>query len=233
MSSAVSSRAPSPSPSLMSIIYPGIKPLSGRESLPATPLLGRTLHSSPSANTFQPIHSSNTNNSFGAPETSGVQQSHLVTVAVKKSPSRDVQQPDYNPSEKQAEEETSGITNPLSNNSSSPVHTMLPTVEGSSHQRSRSNEIDYVLSSRPLAISAFRTPSDSFRPLSAESTPLTLPTGPAMRTSSSEERIRPKSTACLKELEADSTIISEYFGTSEAIEQYLQSDKSLLKVADY
>ena len=38
MSSAVSSRAPSPSPSLMSIMYPGLKPISGRVSIPGTPL---------------------------------------------------------------------------------------------------------------------------------------------------------------------------------------------------
>ena len=269
MSSAVSSRAPSPSPSLMSIIYPGLKPVSGRDSHSGTPLstpqLGRMLHTSPSANMFQPIHTSHSNNSLIAPE-AVVPPSSLATVSTKKH-SPEVSEPDHQQEKQEAGRKTSEVeTTRTISSHSSPVHNTPPTVESSTHQRSRSNEIEYILSSRS---SAFRSPSDasSFRPLSVDSTPFPKATpkdsisststeGERSRLGSTGERSRLGSTDERSRLgsagershqestgdnwsqlgsagstwrkENDSSIISEYFGLSEQIEQYLRSDEPLL-----
>lgn len=232
MSSAVSSRAPSPSPSLMSIIYPGFKPPTGRDSLPCTPQLGgqRTIHSSPSSNLFQPIRTSNSSNSIGATE-ANTPQSTLVTVRAKKSPtpSPDVVELelDLNQTEEQVEGENDDIVTPPSSHSS-PLHTTPPPQESSSHQRSRSNEIDYGLSSRSRGISAFRTPSDSitFRPLSVDSVPLP-PAGSIPPTASGGPRVRLGSAGSTW-LKDES--ISTFFGPSGTIEQFLHSDEPLLNV---
>ncbi|XP_064402995.1 BTB/POZ domain-containing protein KCTD3-like isoform X2 [Halichondria panicea] len=230
MSSAVSSRAPSPSPSLMSIIYPGFKPPTGRDSLPCTPQLGqRTLHTSHSSNLFQPIHTSNSSNSIGATEAS-TPQSTLVTVTAKKSPTPTpdvIEQPDLNETEEQIEGEATDVVSPPSNHSS-PVHTTPPPQESSSHQRSRSNEIDYGLSSRSRGISAFRSPSDSttFRPLSVDSVALP-PTGSIPPTAAGEQRVRLGSAGSTW-LKDES--ISTFFGPSGTIEQFLHSDEPLLNV---
>ena len=277
MSSAVSSRAPSPSPSLMSIIYPGLKPVSGRDSHTGTPLstpqLGRTLHTSPSTNMFQPIHTSHSNNSLSTAE-AVAPQSSLATVSARR-PSPEVPEPDQQQEKQEAGRETSEVSTARTiSNHSSPVHNTPPTVESSTHQRSRSNEIDYILSSRS---SAFRSPSDasSFRPLSVDSTPFPKATpkdsvsntstegersrlgstgersrlgsagersrlgsaGERSRLGSAGERSHQESTGERSQLgsagsawckENDSSIISEYFGLSEQIEQYLRSDEPLL-----
>jgi len=218
MSSAVSSRAPSPSPSLMSIIYPGLRPASGRDSLQTTPLntpllSGRTVYSPA---TFQPIPQSSSSQSISTSDTTAT-TSTLVTVTAKSTATQDP--PDPAPSTEQAVSKTTTSANPT------PVHNTHPDF--SSHQRSRSNEIDYhTTASRPL--SAFRTPSDSTtqRPSSVDTASLNTDRGP-----SGGIRIRLGS-ADSKWLQETTNIISDYFGSSERIEHYLTSDDPLLRVTD-
>ena len=224
MSSAVSSRAPSPSPSLMSIIYPDIKPIVGRDSIPSTPQLGqRTLHTSHSANLFQPIPSSNSSQSIGVTENS-VPQSTLVTVAAKQPlDSPPIAVPEENVSESEEKVEAGVVLS----SRSSPMHSPPAHQDLSVHQRSRSNEIDYVLSYDPK-VSAFNTLPDptSFRPLSVNSTPLPPVTAtPPVNTSTERVRLGSAGSAWLKD-----ESISNFFGQSETIEQYLNSEEPLLKV---
>ena len=318
LSSAVSSRAPSPSPSLMSIIYPGLKPVSGRDSLQGTPLntplLGRPLYGVGKAlgNLFQPIRvpHSNSNTSITSSDPNGAigpanLTSNTTTAAsVSKQTTRDETVPITNNqqpvggsdvdtrSDKQREsgEEDQNSTakssaSPLVpteleeehgetvSQKTTPVHQKEPLMETSTHQRSRSNEIDYMsadaFNSRSKVTSAFRTPSDSgFRPLSVDSARGSLTSGTlslrsrpssyssVRRTSSSSTASRGSEVTLTSEdnaqrsrlgslgsresestsanwfKELDSSFISDYFGSSEQIEQYLRSDEPLLKITD-
>ncbi len=93
LSSALSSRAPSPSPSLMSIMYPAIRPPGGRGSIPAsplsTPLLSaerwRSTHSAAAqhhpAHLFQPIGMSQFSSSASLDETVAARESGVSLVA--------------------------------------------------------------------------------------------------------------------------------------------------------
>ncbi len=234
MSSTVSSRAPSPSPSLMSIIYPGLKPIPGIDSIPSTPQLGhRTLHTSPSANLFQPIPTSSSSQSLGVTENSAApQQSTLVTVAARQplNPQRTNKAPSQEDvCRSEVEADVTVVDSALSSHSS-PVHSPPTRQDASIHQRSRSNEIDYGLSSRPKASPAFSNFPDPapFRPLSVDSAPLpvALITHPA---ATSEERVQLGSAGSTW-LKDES--ISNFFGESENIEQYLKSEEPLHIVTD-
>lgn len=309
MSSAISSRAPSPSPSLMSILYPGLKPVSGLESLSSTPLntpkLGRHLSGLDIAgsNLFQPIRMphSNSNSSMNVAD-QGDAVDHLVvavptlsSLATGDTPTHDTPTQHAPP---RAEPHTEGdsivqreensVINVLAVSATAshslqdcleteqrkvlsrehtPVSQKEPLVENSTHQRSRSNEMDYmsVYTSRYKPVSAFRTTSDStFRPLSVDSSAVCPLNGKpsacqasddsaVTRSASSvapgcseltiraeetgnnsppvERESECESSPWLKEL--DSSIISEFFGSSERMEHYLRADEHLLKLNDH
>lgn len=196
VSSAVSSRAPSPSPSLMSIVFPGLRLNGGRASHPGTPIntpsIGRSTNnasatSSIAANVFQPIHVSNSSLSVG----SSIAQSPSVVVQVPE---------DEHVVEPSSEDTTFQVHlewNQETDNSESIVgggegsHSLpRPQKKGPAHhqdgdtlhQRSRSNEIDYSAigpSSRGSS-SAFKSPPGNarkFRPVSVESTHTSLYSG--------------------------------------------------------
>ena len=178
MSSAVSSRAPSPSPSLMSIMFPGFRPSGRRVSHSGTPIntpcLGRSTNnggvtSSVTANVFQPIHVSNSNHSIGS---STVQNPSVVV--------EDLEDGEANETPSQ---DTSCHTQPdcirETNNSGPPVrgagdsHSLpRPQKKKSSvhheggdvtHQRSRSNEIDYSVFEPSSSTSTLRSGSSAFK----------------------------------------------------------------------
>lgn len=316
LSSAVSSRAPSPSPSLMSIIYPGLKPVNGHDSLQGTPLntplLGRPLYGVGGAlgNTFQPIRvpHSNSNASLSSSDPNGIIPPVLgsntpTSASVSKQVTKDketvsdkqqtvgdidVETRSDQPRESGDEDQNSTTESSIPplvpsqlkekqrqvvSRESTPVHKKEQLIETSTHQRSRSNEIDYMsadaYSYRSKGTSAFRTPSDSgFRPLSVDSARSSLTSGvlssksrpssysSVRRTSSSSTTSRGSEVTLTSEdsvqrsrigslgsretestsanwfKELDSSIISDYFGSSEQIEHYLRSDEPLLKITD-
>ena len=197
VSSAVSSRAPSPSPSLMSIVFPGFRPNGGRMSHPGTPIntpsIGRSANngstiSSIAANVFQPIHVSNSSLSVG----SSIAQNPSVVVQVPEdahvveTSSEDTSfqmHLDWNKETGNSEPSVGGSEGSHSlprPQKKSPAHHQ----DGGDtiHQRSRSNEIDYSAigpSSRGSS-SAFKSPPGNarkFRPVSVESTHTSLYSG--------------------------------------------------------
>ena len=170
-SSVVSSRTPSPSPSLMSIMYPGLRQPPGRHSLPGTPCsIGRLIGSGGGANAlgnlFQPIRSSQSSNSLNS--SSAVNpvslQPPLTVFSVEEEeevvPSTQVQgeeegmeheeqragdKKELSPSELDSQEEATAPVNEVASVSEDAPALKASTNSSSSiHQRSRSNEIDYT-----------------------------------------------------------------------------------------
>ena len=170
-SSVVSSRTPSPSPSLMSIMYPGLRQPPGRHSLPGTPCsIGRLIGSGGGANAlgnlFQPIRSSQSSNSLNS--SSAVNpvslQPPLTVFSVEEEeevvPSTQVPQGEegmehqeqragdkneQSPSELDSQEEaTAAVNEAASVSEDAPALKASTNSSSSIHQRSRSNEIDYT-----------------------------------------------------------------------------------------
>ena len=178
MSSAVSSRAPSPSPSLMSIMFPGFRPSGRRVSHSGTPIntpsIGRNNNNggvtpSVTANVFQPIHASNSNHSIGS---STVQNPSVVV---------------EDRGDEEAEETSSqGTSCCVQSDCFSETNNSGPTARGAgdshslprppkkkssvhheggdiTHQRSRSNEIDYSVFEASSSTSTLRSGSSAFK----------------------------------------------------------------------
>ena len=206
VSSAVSSRAPSPSPSLMNIMYPGLKPgACGVQAGTPTALL-RSL-GAPSGNLFQPIRSNSISNlSLSAVNAGGLQLAaplalnipedrvvgcHRVNttyadVGCQTEPCGNVEEVERNSSIRCV---VAGRTTSTASGSTSSglgldediTTQSLFTNMGLAHQRSRSNEIDYS-SARIPATTTTGSPGSyvnlrAFRPVSADSFPTAMPGG--------------------------------------------------------
>ena len=170
VSSTFSSRAPSPSPSLMSIMYPSIK-LPGGRGVPASPLstpvlnVGRAskMHATAAGgdNLFQPIcmSHSNSSTSFGDGAVSKESEKVLVApgspgsmdkepVLVTQVPTADVS-PGVNAAVlrfktgKKEDEEEVGNGGDRMSDSNVISNRCKFDIDGNAHQRSRSNEMDY------------------------------------------------------------------------------------------
>ncbi len=194
-SSAISSRAPSPSPSLMSILYPGLKQQGGRSSIPASPLAtpvlppsngggvngsvssrSRTALSASASthtltNSFQPISSSL---SESRREVCGELTEQPVA---EEMPVDSAQLPSVKAAHKTKEKDvvkpklTKSKQKNFHFNENTVSTPSRPELEGTLHLRSKSNEMEYVSSmgSAENLKSAFRSPPSSaqaFRPLS-------------------------------------------------------------------
>ena len=207
VSSTFSSRAPSPSPSLMSIMYPGIKPPNGRGSIPASPLstpslcvgrskipanvTGHTL-----GNVFQPIEvpHSNSTSSFSdtivskenpnggscgddggsGGDSSGDKRETEITKNELGSLDEDREKMDSIQKETTTKRKYKSASTDLEEEEKN------ADLDGSVHQRSRSNEIDYFslrYDSELSKVSAFRSPPGSvhiFRPQTTDQQDNTL-----------------------------------------------------------
>lgn len=185
VSSTFSSRAPSPSPSLMSIMYPGVRPPSGKNSIPASPLSTPLLRSKPpppplqpplQTNLFQPIGSishSDSNVSIGeatvhkeskdfavnAEPSSPAPADGKTAAVLKKDPKLGLvlKKQGTDEGDKVGERKPPALSREKKLN--------RVDSEGTIHQRSRSNEIDYVSlrsdSLKSSHLSAFRSPPAS------------------------------------------------------------------------
>lgn len=185
LSSTFSSRAPSPSPSLMSIMYPSIRHLSGaRSRVQASPLstppmnLGRSKSEQNSGNTFQPISLSRSVSNASFDESASLKEMGGVSV-----PPCDELPPQHSPKaesvQKQRKETDAGGRVMQSERRCTSSHSREETfkfkvdTEGSVHQRSRSNEIDYVSlrsskEGRRVNTHSFKSPPGSIKPLCVE-----------------------------------------------------------------
>ncbi|CAI8028013.1 BTB/POZ domain-containing protein KCTD3 [Geodia barretti] len=208
VSSVVSSRAPSPSPSLMSIMYPGLKPPTQAASTP-TALL-RNLGPLPPNNLFQPIRRNSATGSNLSLSTAAVQVATPPVLNLHEDRSENgdraggeddgvLRQPqpiaEYTIAES-AENQRSASDDRLSNSGveagntddpgcqSQPRQHRLEKVKptsgaaGLAHQRTRSNEIDYISGTVPARSGPSRASlpsppgtgfgiSRAFRPVSA------------------------------------------------------------------
>ena len=205
VSSAVSSRAPSPSPSLMSIMFPGMKQ---HGSQPGTPVNGTPLLASRGgSNVFQPIVFHRSVSTADSSQSLYNSATAVTSPAVVLHTAEDTErQAHIQDTGSQVEEVGKG-----SSATSSDAVVETPTAEGadategaevkdkagsseslqdlqseSLHQRSRSNEIDYGTSGLVKNSStAFRSPPGSmskasrtgFRPVSVDSTQSSLYAG--------------------------------------------------------
>lgn len=183
VSSTFSSRAPSPSPSLMSIMYPSIRPpvAGGRGSITASPLstpllsVGRPRTQAESgshrlSNLFRPISLSRSGSSTSLGE--GVASKESVEVATSRG---EVLEERTTPLVQEEEAEEAGLSAERQEGEANPGEVLRCRVdaEGSVHQRSRSNEMDYVSlrtdgERRRPKLYSFRSPPGSmqtFQPL--------------------------------------------------------------------
>lgn len=178
VSSAVSSRAPSPSPSLMSIMFPGMKPAASSVQAGTPTAVMRNLGGL-STNLFQPIRRNSTsgsNLSLSAMVNSTLQASTSFSLQVPEGRVRgdrpgveradvasqtDPMGPESMDQRKETKRSSVGSGVPVTRSSSDSAELRLgeirrPKAQWSTsliHQRSRSNEIDYsssgVSGSRP------------------------------------------------------------------------------------
>ena len=182
-SSRVSTRAPSPSPSLMSIVFPGLK---AHNSHPGTPINTPAIGRSSSTNLFQPIHSSTSNPSLNSVSNVLI-QSPLLAVPIPENATcrlgpilpkihcQDASsQTDLESQQTDSEAQVAGSSSRQQSPEQDEEESPLCAKSGNIHQRSRSNEIDYSssgLASR-VGLTAFRSPPGSvkaFRPVSIDS----------------------------------------------------------------
>lgn len=197
VSSTFSSRAPSPSPSLMSIMYPGLKVLGNKSTKTSSPLttpvlnVGKLKQPSSLSNLFQPITGvSHSNSSTSFNEVVGNKDGSSGGSA-RNGDGGDLH--DENPlatpvvatkhetkstSVQREEEQKDAITNSkIEQCKGSPeVTKMEPSkkdsgksdLDGTIHQRSRSNEMDYFSlrsENDSSKVSAFRSPPGSMQVL--------------------------------------------------------------------
>lgn len=191
VSSTFSSRAPSPSPSLMSIMYPSIKP-GGRISIPASPLstpvlntTGRSKSQAAAAavssghhsleNYFQPIGMSHSNSNVSLGENVVPEETDKLTVDDGDGDGTGgAGESDKNSALliKKSELNLDSVQRGRAKwkQKSASVHIKDENKvdpEGSIHQRSRSNEIDYVSLRSDCgtvpSVSAFRSPPGSMQ----------------------------------------------------------------------
>lgn len=186
VSSTFSSRAPSPSPSLMSIMYPSVRLPGGRVSKPVSPLstpvlnVGRSRMPTDGAvsgdNLFQPICMSHSNSSisFGEGAVSKASETVFVTPSSPGRLDKD-EVPDSQASttgvEAVLQEQKETETDEENCKDRSSEDTNRCKFDGNSHQRSRSNEMDYVSlqsdSRRRPRLHSFRSPSGSMQTFKA------------------------------------------------------------------